>query len=163
MNFEELKATIGAWLETESRDANFISEQNFVFQNARDVVIAHYKGPVIVGSMHREFTFNSHDFVELTYIYNGNQINFIIPFSYIASQEEFVSIGKPDEDLYKNFEVYKYIASKLNDRHHQLDEARFVSDLVRNDEENRHYTVREVKEIKENLRAQIQGSGNEFN
>ncbi|MDN8190931.1 hypothetical protein QZK04_12875 [Acinetobacter baumannii] len=163
MNFEELKASIGAWLEAQLRVAKFISKRNFVFRNARDVVIAHYKGPVIVGTMHREFTLNSHDFVELTFFYDGNQINFIIPFSYIASQEEFVSIGKPYEELYKTFELYKYVVSKLNDRHHQLEEAIFISDLIRNNEENRHYTVREVIQIKENLRAHIQATGNEFN
>ncbi|MBF6763322.1 hypothetical protein FY524_12760 [Acinetobacter baumannii] len=163
MNFEEIKAAIREWLEAQSRDADFYSENNFVLQNVGDVIVAHYKGPIIVGAMNREFTFNSHDFVELTTIYNGNQINLIIPFSYIASQEEFVSIGKPDGKLYKSFELYKYIASKLTDRHHQSVEARFISDLIRNNEENRHYTVREVIQIKENLRAHIQALGNEFN
>lgn len=163
MNFEEIKAVIREWLEAQSRDADFYRENNFVFQNVGDVIVAHYKGPVIVGAMNREFTFNSHDFVELTTIYNGNQINLIIPFSFIASQEEFVSIGKPDGELYEIFKLYTYIAGKLNDRHHQLVEARFISDLIRNNEESRHYTVREVIQIKENLRAQIQSSGNEFN
>lgn len=154
MDFDQIREHIRNWLAAEFSDPNFL-QQNFVFQKAMGITSGHFKGTVVVGTLNRPMTFTAYPLVELRYSINGNNVNLIIPFDYITSEEDFISLGKVGGELEGIYQLAKHIKSKLGDRYHQSDDAIFISDMLRKGEDRKHYKVLEVKQIYQNLIARI--------